>query len=162
MSTSAHHNLGFAAYVAGCFDEAEAAFRKALELTPNAGYKPYWLSRTLLARGEPERALEELQNQLIESWRIAGLSVIYRALGRTDEADAALADLTERFASSHAMKIAEGHAYRGEIDEAFVWLERAYEQRDPLVPWVRGNRLLVNLEDDPRYEPFLERMGLAD
>lgn len=92
----------------------------------------------------------------------SGRALRHEAMQRALELGPDLAQVTERFASRHAMKIAEGHAYRGEIDEAFVWLERAYEQRDPLVPWVRGNRLLVNLEDDPRYEPFLERMGLAD
>ena len=59
-------------------------------------------------------------------------------------------------------QIAEVYAFRGEIDTAFEWLERAYRQRDGGLPdFLKLDPLLANLHDDPRWPVFLEKMGLA-
>ena len=78
------------------------------------------------------------------------------------EADAALAQLTKDFAETAAYQIAEVHAYRGDKDKAFEWLERARRQRDPGLAGLRKDPLLTNLHDDPRWNAFLHAMGLAD
>ena len=65
-----------------------------------------------------------------------------------------------RRANRPAFQIAEIHAFRGEVDEAFEWLDRAYELRDPGLLFMRGTPLLTSLEADPRYSALLERMGL--
>lgn len=51
-------------------------------------------------------------------------------------------------------------AYRGQIDEAFQWLDRAHEQRDVNPLYIRYNPLLKNLRGDPRYLAFLRKMKL--
>ena len=52
------------------------------------------------------------------------------------------------------------NAYRGEIDQAFDWLDRAYDNRDNGLPNAGVTPLLVNLHDNPRWVPFLDKMGL--
>ncbi len=52
------------------------------------------------------------------------------------------------------------YAFRGEVDKAFEGLERAYDQRDPGLAWIRS-MLLANLHDDPRWAAFLEKLGLV-
>ena len=52
------------------------------------------------------------------------------------------------------------YAFRGEIDNAFDWLEQAYENRDSGIIEMLMDPLLTNLHDDPRWEPFLDKMGL--
>jgi hypothetical protein len=42
----------------------------------------------------------------------------------------------------------------------FEWLERAYRQRDGGLVQIKGDRLLRNLERDPRYNVFLKKMNL--
>jgi adenylate cyclase len=54
------------------------------------------------------------------------------------------------------------HAFRGEADLAFEWLERAYDQRDPGVSQIKGDRWLLNIIDDPRYKAFLRKMKLPE
>jgi len=54
------------------------------------------------------------------------------------------------------------HAYRDEIDTAFEWLDRAYEQREPLMAWIKLDPLLNKLQGDPRLDAMLEKMNLAD
>ena len=59
-----------------------------------------------------------------------------------------------------AFQIAEMHAFRGESDRAFEWLERAYAQRDSGLSEMKGNPKLKNLERDPCYAAFLKKMRL--
>ena len=54
------------------------------------------------------------------------------------------------------------HAYRGEKDKAFEWLERARQQHDGGLPGLRKDPLLTNLYDDPRWNAFLRAVGLGD
>jgi len=44
--------------------------------------------------------------------------------------------------------------------QSFEWLERAYKQRDGGLANVKGDPLLRNIEHDPRYRPFLQKMKL--
>ena len=81
---------------------------------------------------------------------------------RIPEADAALAGLIESSADSAAYQIADVYAYRGDKDRAFEWLERARLQRDGGLVFMRCNPSLANLHEDPRWDVFLRKMGLAD
>ena len=54
------------------------------------------------------------------------------------------------------------HAYRGEADLAFEWLERAYAQRDSGLGEIVSSALLRGLHGDPRWQPFLRKLRLAD
>ena len=62
--------------------------------------------------------------------RDLGLALVYQALGRSKESDAALARETGARGNVNPSGIAVGHAYRGEIDQAFEWLEKAIAARD--------------------------------
>jgi len=84
----------------------------------------------------------------------------YRALGRQQDSDAALARLVVTHGNDAAYQIAEAYAHRGESDKAFQWLEHAYEQRDPGVPEVKIDPLLKSLRHDPRYTDLLKQLRL--
>jgi tetratricopeptide (TPR) repeat protein len=92
--------------------------------------------------------------------RLYGLALAYHHLGRKKEADAALAELVAKCHAQAAFRIAEVYAFRGEPDRAFEWLERAYDERDSGLPYIKGEPLLKNLERDPRYPAFLKKMHL--
>lgn len=160
LSPSVHNRLGLALYYAGRLPEADAAFRKLLELRPAIAAAHVHLGKVLLARGQPEAALAAIEQEPSEAWRAIGLPLAYHALGRHADSDAALGDLTKQFAGEWAYQIAEVHAFRGEIDEAFTWLDRAYAQRDGGFSEMKGDPLLKNLEGDPRYSAFLRKLKL--
>jgi serine/threonine protein kinase/tetratricopeptide (TPR) repeat protein len=160
LNPGVHNNLGLALYYAGRLPEAEEELRKLLELRPGIAAGHVHLGKVLLARGRPEDALASIEKESSEAWRMIGLPIAYHALGRRTESDSALRELTQKFADDWAYQIAEVHAFRGEIDEAFAWLDRAYAQRDGGFSEMKGDPLLKNLEGDPRYQAFLRRMKL--
>jgi TolB-like protein/predicted Ser/Thr protein kinase len=160
LSIRTHLNLGFHAWRAGRLDQAEAAFRKALELNSEYPGAHMQLARVHLMRPKPQAALQETDREGELPWRRQGRALAYHALGRKGEADAALAELLEKDKENAAFQIAEVYAFRGEADRAFAWLERAYAQRDSGLPEMKGDPLLKNLEADPRYGAFLEKMRL--
>jgi hypothetical protein len=48
------------------------------------------------------------------------------------------------------------------VDKAFEWLETAYAQRDPGIVHTAVDEFMQSLHADPRWMPFLRRLGLAD
>ena len=160
LSVRAHSNLGLHAWYAGRLDDGEAALRKALELNPEYPSLHLQIGRVYLMRSKPEAALQEMDREKEPFWRRFGLALAYHALGRKKEADAALNEFIEKDRKVGAFQIAEVYAFRGEADKAFVWLERAYAQRDGGLAWLKGDPLLKNLEADPRYKAFLKKMRL--
>jgi len=60
------------------------------------------------------------------------------------------------------MEIAKAHAYRGETDAAFLWLDRAYRAHESELGWVRFDPILRGLHGDRRFHQLLVRMKLED
>jgi hypothetical protein len=56
--------------------------------------------------------------------------------------------------------IAWVHAALGEKDEAFYWLERAYQERTGMLYLLKVHPLADPLRDDPRFKDLLRRIGL--
>ena len=122
-------------------------------------YSSVGLARLYL--GHFAEALQVMHRELNDGYRLAGLALVYWAMGRRSESDAALNSLTDKFASSDAYGIAAVHAYRGEIDEAFRWLDRAYRGHVYGMLDLKTDPLLRNLRGDPRFQALLNRMRLT-
>ncbi len=112
-------------------------------------------------QGRAQEALALAAAESHDVFRNLALSMIHHALGRPAESDAALHALIDGFGWTAAYQVAEAYAYRGEVDKAFEWLERAYAQRDPGVTYSARDWFLRPLHGDPRWPPFLRRLGLA-
>ena len=56
--------------------------------------------------------------------------------------------------------LAEINTYLGDKEEAFRWLEEAFQVRSALMPWIRVDPSLDALRSDPRFGALLRRMGL--
>ncbi len=154
-------NLAFACYYAGHLEEARALARTVVDLNPGISRGHYRLGLIDLARGHPDSALAEFEQESSDIWRLAGLPLAYHALGRLAEADEKLAEFTKTFSNDSAYQMAEIYAYRGETDSAFKWLDRAYAERDTGLTQIKGNPLLKNLVRDPRFNAILVRLELA-
>ena len=120
-----------------------------------------WIGEALLHKGEPEAALEEIMLEPMEGFLLIGQALAYHALGQTAEADLALESLIEKYERDAPYNIAYIYAFRGEADNAFPWLAKAVQYKDPGLQNVDVNILFANLYDDPRWLPFLEQIGKA-
>jgi TolB-like protein/tetratricopeptide (TPR) repeat protein len=165
--------LAWMYYFMGRHADAEATYRQALDLNPaSAGSVAgaHWeLAMVLVARGELLDALSEMQRER-SGLANQGFAIIYHAMGRRIESDAAMVaaereqsqHATPKYWSSGAVWIACAHAYRGEVDQALAWLDRAYERRDFGLVYLKGSPLLRILENDSRYKAFLRKMNLPE
>ena len=51
------------------------------------------------------------------------------------------------------------HTGLGELEEAFEWLERAYQDRNGRMAFLQVDPRLDPLRDDPRFQDLLSRMN---
>jgi TolB-like protein/Tfp pilus assembly protein PilF len=160
LGANAYQNLALVLMATNRDAEAESALRKAQELRPAGPGQHASIARVLLLRGRYAAALLEVQQEEEEIWRLSILPLAYHALGRRSDSAAALATFKSRYHDEMAYQIAEAHAFRGEVDLAFEWLERAYEQRDAGITEIKGDRFIRPLNGDPRYETLLEKLKL--
>jgi hypothetical protein len=77
-------------------------------------------------------------------------------------ADAALDRLTQLARDDWASGIAGVHAYRGEFDESFRWLDRAFALKDVDIWAIKGDPIFANLWPDPRFRVLLRKMNLPE
>jgi TolB-like protein/class 3 adenylate cyclase/Tfp pilus assembly protein PilF len=162
LAVPLHRSLARWCYHAGLLDEAETGARKTLELNPLGGRLHHFLGLVRLKQGRVEEALEEFQQEGHDTFRLLGLTLVLHTRGLPAESHAALKELIAKDADGSACQIAEAYAYRGETELAFEWLERAYVQRDSGLSMMKTDPLLHRLHADPRWQSFLEKMGLAD
>jgi serine/threonine protein kinase/Flp pilus assembly protein TadD len=153
--------LGDALCAANRTQECLESRYRLLQLHPDFGAVHSVLGTTQLQAGQFAAALDSMQKEPAERYRLAGLAMVYSALGRRADSDAALQSLEGKFASTDAYAIAEAHAYRGETDVAFEWLDRAYRQRDTLMSSLLADPLLRSLHDDKRFRALLVKLRLA-
>ena len=127
--------LGAAYEQKGMFEEAIAAFQKALSI--NQG---------------PAKILA-----------MAGLAHIYAASGRETEARKILAELQKLSEHSYvqATDLALVYAGLGDKDKAFAWLDKAYEERSFSLINLKVEPRFDSLHSDPRFADLLRRIGLT-
>jgi adenylate cyclase len=146
---------------AGQLEQSAVSFRKLLELNPayNSAQALYGL--TLLMQGKNVEALAAALKESDEASRLQALVCVYWAMGRRAESDEALSALERGFAARNGYMIAAAHAYRGEADAAFVWLDRAYKQRKGSLEDLKMDPLFRKLQGDPRFNAWLSKTKLS-
>ena len=160
LSVVAHVSMGVHAYYANQLDLATDAYQKALAISPDDPEAHYLLGLVYLARSQSQRALAEFERDQRGSEKSVGEALAYAAMGKKAEGDAALNQLIANYQVQAAYQIAEVYAFRGEVDQAFQWLELARAHRDAGLPAIKGDPLLKNLYGDPRFTQFLRSMNL--
>jgi tetratricopeptide (TPR) repeat protein len=174
MSSFANTHLGWMLLTAGHTARAMEQLRKAIELEPQF-VLAHWLLGCAHASGARyEAALPELETAAELSnrlpWMVAALAVGYAEAGRAEDARRLLEELRARAGREYvrAFHLAAVCAALGETEEAFGWLEKAYEERDVTLPLLREGghlpatslmTLPVPLRSDPRYLALLRKVG---
>jgi TolB-like protein/Tfp pilus assembly protein PilF len=148
--------------VMGRYPEAEVKLRKVLEIAPDRISTRHILAIVLRMQGRLDEALVEARKEPAEWGRLTGLSAVHYAAGRIAESDEALHRLIATSADDSAFQIGALYALRGDLDEAFRWLNHAADTRDAGIVLVRFEPSFESLRGDPRWPVLLRRIGFAD
>jgi TolB-like protein len=147
------------------YDEAVEQLRKTLEMDPNFAVAHHWLGQVYEQMGQHESAIAEHQKAIRasggSSQAVAALGHAYAAAGKRNEALRILADLNERRKTAYVSPydIAVIHVALGEKDQAFEWLEKAYQERAAPIVVLKVDPRLDPLRSDPRFQGLLRRMN---
>lgn len=160
LQAKSYSRLGYQLYFAGRYDEADNALKQALELNPQKEQDHITRGEILLARGRPQRALDEIEQESDKDWKLFGEALAYHSLGKPNESDAALKQLIADGQNEWACQIAQVYAYRDDPDSAFAWLDRAYRQHDSGLTFMEVDSILKRLRPDQRYAELLKRLRL--
>jgi adenylate cyclase len=139
--------------------EAEAAFRQLLELNPEDWGSHTMLATIMLMKDRPQEAWKELELEVDPQQQEWGRILVLPALQRDNEAVQRLDVYIRQNQSWATYLIAEIYAWRGDVDNAFVWLDNAYQQRDSQLAELLRDPLLASLHDDPRWKKLLDSMN---
>ena len=155
---------GFVLYMAGRYDEAIAQIRQTLELEPRFAHAHCWLGRAYLQKGLLQEGLAELQHAanlpggdspLFVPW----LGYAYALSGKRAEALRVIQTMKAQERKSFASPYGVALIYwgLGEKEQALAWLERAYQERDPLWAHVKVEPALDALRSNRHFQDLLRR-----
>jgi TolB-like protein len=162
LNPNTHQVRGMILYLTHDYSAAEAALQKSIAINPEIDGSHLTLAYIHLVNSRWEAALKEFTADPESSSKDIGLALVDHALGKKKESDAALARVVEEVGSIWAYGIGCIHAYRGERDQAFEWLEKSRAARDGDLFFVRGEPLLAPLHDDPRWAALMKSMNLPN
>jgi eukaryotic-like serine/threonine-protein kinase len=135
---------------------------KLQQLHPELRGIDAFVGEARLLLGQLPEALDAMQKEPEQKLKLAGLATVYAAMGRHAESDAAVKTLEESYATDDAYGIAQIHAYRGEPDAAFDWLQRSFRMHDSDIIYAKTDPLLRNLRRDPRFQTLLANLRLPE
>ncbi|NNE04398.1 MAG: hypothetical protein HKN15_01560 [Xanthomonadales bacterium] len=144
------------------FEECVNEFQRSADLYPDRTGSKGNLAFAKTWNGKPEEALSLAEQEIDPEIKALARSLALQALGRDDEAQRAIAFVIEHASDWLAYQVAESFAYMGKTDQAFEWLEASYEMRDGGINYIVGDPSMEPLYSDPRWEPFLVKVGLLE
>ena len=162
-----NNEYAWAYYLSHRFDEAIQLYKKNLELDSSFFYSSYCLAQTYVQKGRFDEARAEL-NRVRPlsgdwSWIIAELGCVEAATGNRTEAKKIIEELKARTAREYIDPVLIAYIYIGltDNDQAFIWLEKGFQDRAGCMPWIKMEPKVDPLRSDPRFVDLLRRMGLG-
>jgi serine/threonine-protein kinase len=160
LNPAAYREEASAQFAGGRFAQAEAGNRKALALAPNLLLARAFLGASLMEMGKFREAEAEFQKLGADNlFRLVGEAILYWRQGNRSASDAALQHAQQTSGDDAHYQYAEVHAQRGEKDQAFAALDRAWSFRDPGLAIMKSDYWLGPLRGDARFSAFLRRMN---
>jgi len=166
LSSIINRILGDAYLQARRYDEAITQSRKAIEIEPNFPSAHLVLGRSYRAKGQYSEAVAEFiklaelvgrgeaSREMHDAYANGGWNGYLRYV-----AENGTTKTTAGYRQAYG--VAASLAGLGEKDEAFAWLEKAYQQREYELTLLRVSPEMDNLRSDPRFTDLLRRVGLA-
>ena len=156
---------GWGYYYSGRFDQAIEQFQKTLDLDPDFAPAHFYSGLTYVQKAMYEEAIASIQkakalfgdSPLMDT----AIAHVYGAWGKADELNHMLDELEKISARIYVPSYfrAATYADRGDRDQALVWLEKCYEERDMWLSFLKVDPIWNILRSDPRFKDLLRRMN---
>jgi serine/threonine-protein kinase len=167
LSLVIHTAVGDVLFYARRYERAVSYYRRCVELDATFGPGHTDMARALEHLGRHDEAIAEFLLGVGHTPGAGmpastGLATLLAAAGRREEAGAMIAALIERSQAAYVSPygIASAYAVAGENAKALDWLERAYEQRDGTLVWIKVHPRMDGLRAEPRFRELLSKMKL--
>jgi TolB-like protein/DNA-binding winged helix-turn-helix (wHTH) protein/Tfp pilus assembly protein PilF len=154
-------------YMVGQYDEAAEQCRKMQELDVGQGLGHVYCGDVDVQQGKLAAGIQELEKAVTLSEgsnprAIAHLGFAYALAGRKNDAESMLAKLNELSNKQHVHPdlVAGVYAGLGRKEEAFEWLEKAYQVHARDLLELKYDPHFTNLRSDPRFTDLVWRIGL--
>lgn len=158
--------LGMNLYFARRYDEAIVQLKRVVETDPQHLHSYYWISRSYDEKGDYQSAFEwflrgETQNgsslEELNAWRDAYAKsgwqgVLRRQIERLKEG--------VKKGDLEFGELAIVSAQIGDTEQAFAYLEKAYQIHSLLMVWLPVEPRLDSLRSDPRFDELVKRVGI--
>jgi DNA-binding winged helix-turn-helix (wHTH) protein/TolB-like protein/Tfp pilus assembly protein PilF len=150
-------------YYARRYDESIGVVEQVLALDDRGDGARSCLIRGLIAKGDYDRALVELNKRPLQApgsnaFRAQALALAGRRAEALAELDRALKLSKERYVAAY--DIAMIYAALADSENAFLWLEHAMEDRSTLINFLAQDPTFDALRADPRFASLVQRIGI--
>jgi len=141
-------------------------YHRHLQIHPDRVPALLFLGQAYEQRGMYREAIAELQKAVnlsaARTQALAALGHAYAVSGRKSEAVRILKDLTEKSKRTYVSSyhVAAIPTALGDKDQAFEWLEKAYQERSVWLVYLKVDPVFDPLRSDPRFADLLRRTGL--
>jgi len=166
LSPALNLALGYRLYYAHQYPEAIEQIQKTLAMDATFVPAHVFLGRAYEQKGTYPEAIAEMRKALElsegDTNELAALGHAYSVAHQVDEAKKILDQLKERSQQTYAQPslIALIHAGLGDKNQAFDWLQKAYEDRSAGLLYLKVDPTFDSLRSDPRFTDLLRRVGL--
>jgi len=154
--------VGFIDFHGRRYDKAILQYEKTIAMDPNFQMVYYYLAWAYRYKGMYKEGLE-----LLDEWKVKGRieegyfyyqsMMFYAHMGRKKEA-LQLFEQTKLTTTNYGK--AQFYFKLGDVEQGFVYLEKAYEVRDINMRLVKVSPEFDNIRNDPRYKEILNKMNL--
>jgi TolB-like protein/tetratricopeptide (TPR) repeat protein len=158
LNHASHRTLALVLYDARRYGEAISVFDRASSLNPRSPQMPAFKGLSHMWLGDNEAARKSCERPPLDWMSHVCLAVVYHKLQRKPQAEAALAVLMDENGDSAAMQYAEIYAQWRDTPKALKWIETAYRLRDPGLVYLRVDRMLDPLRQEPRFQEIERKL----
>ena len=158
--------IGWMLFQARRYDDSIRELRSFLAVYPNDAIAHLFLAFPMIANGQAEEAIPDLEKTATMMHRSPGalelLATAHARAGHRAEALRLLEELKQRRKTGYvqATSFINPNLGLGNYDEAFVWFERAYHEREGILQWLKVHPFFDPVRGDPRFADLLHRVGL--
>lgn len=158
--------FAFFAYYARRHDLAIDHSREILRLDPSSALAHTVLALNLVQTGERaaaiahcEKAIELGDNSI---WLLTRLCSVYASAGEPEAAERLFQQIVTAKDTEYTRYIflAQASSSLGKDQQTLEWLEKAYEQREPLLVFLKADLRFDRLSEDASFRNLLRRIGL--